>query len=208
MQENRKEYWDKVYKNKADWKPASPVWLEKYVHSINTSSNILDVGCGTGCTAEYLISHGHSVIAVDISDTALTRLKDKIPAIETRNLDFSLGLPWENESFNFVVADLSLHYFDLETTKRIITDIKRVLVKGGVLFARVNSVKDVAHGFGKGIEIERFFFSIGGHQKRFFDRDMITEVFSGLDLTNVTEDCIATRDGDKHLFEIACRKQT
>ena len=65
---------------------------------------------------------------------------------------------FEDESIEVIIADLSLHYFNDETTKNIVKEIKRVLKCNGYLIARVNSVNDsnfISEAFGALIS---FFF--------------------------------------------------
>lgn len=204
--EDRKAFWNQAYTTYKKRKDQSPVWLEAYGDTLSAPSRILDMGCGLGTTTEYLNSKGHSVIATDISDAALARLRSRIPGVETKCLDFSNGLPWRNESFNHVVADLCLHYFDIDTTKAIGEDIFRVLKPGGFLFARVNSIKDTVHGYGQGTEVQANFFVSDGHFKRFFDPESIKEIFKLFDLVNIAAGSIDTSRGRKHLYEIAGKK--
>ena len=59
--------------------------------------------------------------------------------------DMSDGLPFNDNSKNIIIADLSLHYFDSSKTKYIFNEIHRVLKKNGYLIARVNSSNDTLH---------------------------------------------------------------
>ena len=109
--ENRKDYWNRAYTRGKGWSNSTQNWLEAHKEILAPPSHILDMGCGAGLTTEYLISCGHTVIATDISDVALTRLRSRVPEVETKILNFTLGLPWQNETFDHVIANLCLHYF-------------------------------------------------------------------------------------------------
>lgn len=204
--ENRKDYWDRIYTGNKDRNDRGDYWLEAHRDILFSPSHILDMGCGTGVSTEYLASHGHTVVATDISGVALARLRARVPGVETKVLDFSLGLPWKDETFDDVVADLCLHYFDIDTTMRLVKDILRVLKNGGYLLARVNSVRDTAHGFGKGALVQPNYFVSDGHYKRFFDRKSIEEIFRPFELVRVVEGCIETAHGRKHLYEVIGKK--
>jgi SAM-dependent methyltransferase len=204
--EDRKDYWNRVYRRQEFWPSKKRNWLEAYESMLVSPAFILDMGCGTGISTEFFVSRGHSVIAVDISDVALEHLREKLPRVETRALDFTLGLPWQEGTFHAVIADLCLHYFDADTTKGVVQEIFRVLKYDGILLARVNSVKDTNFGYGKGELVEPDYFLIDGHYKRFFDRDSIKEIFGPFDLVVATEDRIDTGHGEKQLFEIVARK--
>ena len=70
--------------------------------------------------------------------------------------------PFEDNSTDLVIADLSLHYFKEKDTNRIISEIKRILKPNGYLFFRLNSTnsteykKIIEHGE-KEIESNLFF---------------------------------------------------
>lgn len=206
VSEDRKEYWNRAYTAQPVWKKDGEHWLEAYLDILSSPSYILDMGCGTGDTTEYLISTGHRVIAVDISEVALERLQSRVPDAETMVLDFTKGLPWKWGTFDHVVADLSLHYFDIDTTKRLLDEIAGVLKPGGYLLARVNSVKDADHGFGRGRPVQPNYFAYNGHLKRFFDRESIEEIFRSFEAIRIAENSIETHRGRKHLYEIAGKR--
>lgn len=58
--------------------------------------------------------------------------------------------PIADKKYSLIIADLSLHYFNNETTIHIMKEIKRILKDGGVLLARVASVNDFNFGAGQG----------------------------------------------------------
>lgn len=55
-----------------------------------------------------------------------------------------------DKKYSLIIAVLSLHYFNNETTIHIMKEIKRILKDGGVLLARVASVNDFNFGTGQG----------------------------------------------------------
>ena len=91
--------------------------------------------------------------------------------------------------------------------KRIRYLLARVLKRRGYLLARVNSVKDTLHGYGMGNEVEPNFYEIGGHYKRFFDREMIAEIFRSFYLQKVSETGTTASLGIKHLYEIVGKRE-
>ena len=172
----QKEYWENEYKFRK--KDSYDDWLEKYTHEIeNCKTKVLDLGCGVGNDTEFLIKHDKAVISVDISQTALDRLKEQIQTAETLCLDISQPLPFEDNSFDLIIANLSLHYFDYETTIKILNEIRRILTSGGKLIARLNSKNDAKHGYGTGIKIEEDYFMQGECPKRFFDTKSASTLF-------------------------------
>jgi ubiquinone/menaquinone biosynthesis C-methylase UbiE len=97
------------------------------------------------------------------------------------------GLPFADNSARVITADLSLHYFSSTVTRKIIGEISRVLVDGGYLIGRVNSVKDTEYGAGHGVKLEDNYYCIKGRYKRFFDRPHLEDFFPGWSLEYVNE---------------------
>lgn len=143
-------YWNDIYwkknldKNKLENLDfLKDIWINKYEDIINEipKGKCLDLGCGIGQYTKYFKEKGFEVISFDISDIALETLKSNMPDAKTKKLDMAQTFPLANESFDVVVANLSIHYFDYETTKKLLNEIKRVLKKGGYFIGSVNSTK-------------------------------------------------------------------
>ena len=87
------------------------------------------------------------------------------------------AFPLADKSYSLIIADLSLHYFDNDTTIHIMNEIKRVLKENGVLLARVASVNDFNFGAGIGEQLEKNFYFEGDYTKRFFDQEDVNKYF-------------------------------
>lgn len=166
----------------------------------------MDLGCGTGNDTLYLVERGFKVISCDYSEVALEKIKKVIPKAETCLLDISKKLPFKNESFDIIIADLSLHYFDDKTTKSIMGEIKRVLKPDGHLIARVNSVEDINHGAGQGIKLEKNFYFVEGYNKRFFDDTVIIKYFSIIGEVNLLHSVMLRYSTPKKTIEVVIKK--
>lgn len=100
-----------------------------------------------------------TMVHCDYSRNAIENIKKNFPEVEkTECFDMSKGLPFGDNLTDTIISDLSLHYFSEQKTFEILDEIKRVLKPNGLLFFRVNSVKDVNHGGGEGKEIETYFY--------------------------------------------------
>lgn len=92
-----------------------------------------DIGAGTGFITEGLIKRGLKVIAVDQSPEMLREMRKKFPNSEA--LDLRLGeaecLPLENESVDYVFANMFLHH--VEDPPSAIKEMARILKPGGIL---------------------------------------------------------------------------
>jgi SAM-dependent methyltransferase len=192
-------------------------WLEKYLKFFpepaagtkGRSSLIIDLGCGNGGNANYLYNKNYRILACDYSEEALANVKKLNGNIETKMLDLRNPLPFADGEASVVVADLSLHYFSSDLTKKIVTELNRILKTAGYLLLRVNSVKDANFGSGTGEEIEPGYYYYRGNYKRFFDSEMIDEYFqvSGWEMIDKNEyDIVRYGDKNKILWEVILKK--
>lgn len=177
--ENSKKYWNNVHESLENQELICDDWLDLFEEKITSSTlPIIDLGCGKGNNVLYLTKKEKQVIPCDYSEIAIQNINKKFPNIKALCFDMTKGLPFQNNSVEIVIADLSLHYFTEKTTLKILNEIKRVLVPNGILLFRVNSVKDVNHGAGQGLEVEPHLYENNGYFKRFFDKDDFNKFFS------------------------------
>ena len=202
---NFSERWEEVYLNKKT-KAVYDDWLDKYKYILNNcKSCVLDLGCGIGNNTLYLKERGFDVLACDYSKNALKILESEIKGVKTLLHDISKPFDFEDNSFELIIADLCLHYFDTETTKNVLREIKRILVPNGYLLARVNSINDVNHGAGQGEKIEENFYFVNGYNKRFFDEKIAKDFFSIIGDAEVKEADLNRLKKPKKLIEICVK---
>lgn len=199
--------WNEMFLNYRQKKPIYDDWLDKFEYLLCPSIDtpIIDLGCGSGNDTLYLHEKGYNVISCDYSIEAIDRLKLFIPNPNTRLFNMAEGLPFEDNTAKVVIADLSLHYFCYEATRKIINDISRVLVKDSYLICRVNSVKDIMYGAGQGEKIEENFYNIDGKLKRFFNMSQISDFFSECEIEYVNECEMYRYKETKTVWEIAVK---
>ncbi len=156
--------------NKQDWIDRPSVFAEQALPYFPKGGKVLELGAGQAQDGCYFAEQGFSVISTDLEDSALELAKQKVAdkgvSVEVQKVDLREELTFDNESFDVVYAHLSLHYFDHETTTRLIGEVRRVLKPGGVLAFLVNSVNDPEYKQGE--EIEPDYFQIGKTAKRYF----------------------------------------
>ena len=155
-------------------------WLNSFDEYIITcQTHIIDLGCGCGNDTLYLIEKNKKVIPCDYSKNAIENIKKNFPEVQdAKCFDMAKGLPFEDNFTDIIISDLSLHYFTEQVTFKILNEIKRVLKPNGLLLFRVNSIKDINHGAGKGKEFEPHLYETDdGRYKRFFDEQDIKKFF-------------------------------
>ena len=203
-----REYWENIYRTASGPGSAETEWLDRYgpLFAEEPGKQIIDLGCGSGVDSVRLLDLGFSVISCDFSEEALKRLASSDSRIVTKQFNIKEGLPFADSSARIVLASLSLHYFDWNTTRKIAAEIRRVLEPGGCLICRLNSVNDINHGAGSGIELEKNYYNIDGNCKRFFDSESINSLFRDWELL-VKEECSIERFTiPKKAWEVAARK--
>ena len=123
-------------------------WLVDFDQIISSCDTpILDLGCGSGNDTLYLIQKGKRVISCDQSANAIENIRKNFPEIyDAKCFDMLDGLPFEDNSFQVVIADLCLHYFREKDTFALLDEIRRILTDKGYLIFRVNSINDKNHG--------------------------------------------------------------
>lgn len=98
---------------------------------------ILDAGCGSGSLSEGLRTRGATVTGIDASARMLTLARQRLgDGVELCLADLNDPLPFEEGSFDDVIASLVLHY--LKDWTPALTEMHRVLVCGGRLFVSVD----------------------------------------------------------------------
>lgn len=203
-----KNYWNETHKKFSSGKIVYDNWLDDYKDVLNKcKTKVLDLGCGVGNDSLYLTEKGFDVIACDYSDIAIEKINKEFNNVETKIVDISKRLPFEDNSFDLIIADLSLHYFDEKTTIAIMKEIKRILKPNGHLLARVNSVEDINHGAGQGKKLEENFYYVEGYNKRFFTIQDAVKFFSIIGDTKVKEADMLRYSKPKKVFEILVQKK-
>jgi SAM-dependent methyltransferase len=93
---------------------------------------VLDLGCRYGALTRAYVE-GNDVVGVDVDRQALAEAAKL--GIETRLADVDEPLPFEDESFDVVVAGELLEH--LRDPRRLVAEARRVLRSGGTFVASV-----------------------------------------------------------------------
>ncbi len=154
-------------------------WLARWHTLLETSRAmpLLDLGCGSGFDSRYLTEEGFRVISADSCTSALICTGEVATRARRVQMDLRGGLPFPNEAFQVIVANLCLHYFSWAQTHAIIEKVRRRLRVGGLLMARFNAKKDVHHGAVGHEEVEPGCYIVGGMLKHFFDDEDLKRLF-------------------------------
>ncbi len=150
----------------------------------------LDVGCGAGAHFWYLLREGYDVHGIDGVPQALEILESRLAAeglgpipdgrLKAGSFD---SLPWPDEHFELVVDVDAITANKLDTIRKTVAEVQRVLKPGGAFFSRVFSTE--CDGYDKAQEVEPHTLDevpdgpIAGHgTTHFFDEQEIRELFA------------------------------
>ena len=127
-----KERWNIRHVEKPMRKNVEPV-IEKYI-SMASGNKALDIACGTGRNTHFLLDKGFYVDAVDLSDYALSQIKDdeKINKIEVDLDSYNL----QKNAYDLII---NINYLN----RRLLPQIKEALQPNGLL---IFETFIVAHG--------------------------------------------------------------
>lgn len=197
------ERWNMIHINYERCQIEYDDWLDLFRDDIDKCTTpIIDLGCGSGNDTLYLIEKGKDVIPCDYSQKAIYNIQRNFPEVKRAEcFDMTKGLPFDTNFTDIIISDLSLHYFTEKKTFEILEEIKRVLKPNGLLLFRVNSVKDVNYGAGKGREIETHLYETeDGRYKRFFDKEDIKKFFLGWVKLYIHEEIMKRYEMEKVLW--------
>jgi ubiquinone/menaquinone biosynthesis C-methylase UbiE len=147
-----------VIKSKAwDWKIASAPWWKDAAAEVypllkrwgaQGFKRILDLGCGIGRHSILFAENGFEVDAFDLSKEGIKQLNELIRqkklTIKTTVGDM-LSLPYEDKSFDCLLAYHAVYHTDDEGIRKVINEIGRVLVNDGEAFVTFNSQESSAY---------------------------------------------------------------
>lgn len=109
-------------------------------------SKVMDYGFGSGVTSLHMARIGCDVTGYEISQSACNMLQDRLAeeglAGKTNKGTPGEPLPYENESFDFIVAWNSLTYNTEESLAFMVSEFERILKPGGKMVAAMSAPGD------------------------------------------------------------------
>ncbi len=139
------EEWEKTYnsntfRNKNEYPDIEVVgFIMRNFGAVKDKSKIriLDLGCGWGNNLSFLEDKGFDYYGIDFSKTAVEHCKKSFKNIFCGDI---AELPYEDNFFDCVFDRCSVQHNDFKKQKKIISEVKRVLKKGGKLLSVLASI--------------------------------------------------------------------
>jgi ubiquinone/menaquinone biosynthesis C-methylase UbiE len=121
------------------------VWYDKLFEPINRGLSvlglrlflpkegmaILDVGCGTGLHLELYRKYRCALYGIDPSSAMLKIARKRLGDSAKLHIGDASKMPYEDRSFDLVIAMLALHEMNQVTRSSVICEMKRVLKHSG-----------------------------------------------------------------------------
>jgi SAM-dependent methyltransferase len=183
-------YWDEYFARHRtagtdlDW---GGRWTEPFLPLLRQAGaeRVLELGCGSGNDAARLAGAGFAVVALDASAEAIAAARKKYRSlpIEFALADVTEPLPFDEASFDAVMANVSLHMFPDAVTRAVFAEIERVVRPGGLLLVHVNATSDrPLRAARRPVERELepdYVLERAGQRVRFFSRTYLADVLAG-----------------------------
>ena len=178
------------------------------------AKRVLDLGCGAGRHSILLGSAGFQVVALDVSETALKTLENRLKTASIDNVtlvkDEMWELPFIDDYFDGVICTNVLHHGKIAQIKQATTEVHRVMKKGASAFVVALSTADFRRGNGKKLEPNTYVFTEGeerGIIHHFFPRKELESCFSGFEIISFEERLIPVeKGGNRAHFLVRLRK--
>lgn len=142
MNKEDKSLWDfHETQNRQSFKLARPRldFIIKRIYKLKKYGKTLDIGIGDGYLLEGL-SKGFEIFGIDISEQNIESTK-KLFAEKNIKANLQLGsidkMPFQDNTFDFIVASDVLEHIDKEKLKKALKEIYRILSKEGFFLVTV-----------------------------------------------------------------------
>lgn len=160
------------------------LWINDYKDYLN-GGTCLDLGCGIGQFSKWFIENGYEVISSDISKIALEKVKEFNSNIV--NVDMREKLPFDDNKFDVVFANISIHYFSDSDTKNLMNEIKRILKKDGLFIGSVNGIQGLEKIKETAQELDYHYYYNKDKYIRLFDVDDVKNYLNIFDIIKIEE---------------------
>jgi ubiquinone/menaquinone biosynthesis C-methylase UbiE len=101
------------------------------MHPPAPGMSVLDVGCGTGAHLAHYVDEGCRGFGIDASPAMLSRARERLGDRADLRLGSATELPFEDGSFDLVLAATLIHEMAPETHQTALGEIGRVLREDG-----------------------------------------------------------------------------
>jgi len=202
---NKTHPWELAWREErwAETSPPLPVVVD-FAEDLKRegAKRVLDLGCGAGRHSILLGKTGFQVVALDVSETALKMLEDRLRTASIDNVTLVKHEMWElpfvDNYFDGVVCTNVLHHGKLVEIRQAVREVHRVMRKGSSAFIIALSTADFRKGNGKMLERNTYVFTRGeerGIIHHFFTNHELRSSFRRFKILSFKERLIPVEEG-------------
>ena len=165
--EHTLEYYESNYRDAAQRyeQVDSTLFLRELPIWVPNRGKILDLGCGSGRDAAFLLREEYDVYGIDGSAQMIDEARRLHPELENRLIHQVLPstLPFDDDYFDAVVSIALLMHFDVQAIEKMCREIRRVLDPHGVFWLSIrlnNNPHENEHELERRDESNRFFLDL------------------------------------------------
>jgi SAM-dependent methyltransferase len=160
--EHTQDYWDELYRQQ------SQIWSGRpNGHLVAETENLrpgraLDVGCGEGADAEWLALRGWDVLAIDISEVALSRARARAARLDAH---VAARITWRQVDLlsrpqlptDFALVSIQFMHLPEPERSRVFGQLAALVAPGGSLLVVAHDPSDLHTDVGRPAEPEIFY---------------------------------------------------
>ena len=193
--------WDEIFESN-EWGRYPPEELIRFVAKYFYKADkrfevkILEVGCGTGANIWYLSKEGFDVYGIDGSANGIERSKKRLNE-EMLHANLRVGdiieLPYKDNFFDCVVDNECIYSNSYADSKKILSEINRVLKNGGKFYSKTFMTGTYGDGKGEKLIGEKNTYTKIGEGAlrqdygiiRFMDENEIPDLYSAFEIESI-----------------------
>lgn len=115
-------------------------WLEKFISYLPKKARVLDLGCAYGRDCKFFVNKGLETHGVDLSPKMIEKARSYVKNAKFHIMDM-LDLKFKESFFDGVWCSATLLHVKKKEVPKALSEIKRVLKKGGVLYLALKEGK-------------------------------------------------------------------
>lgn len=205
--------WERAWRT-GSWKEVSPPLpaVEEFCGYLaeNGLRRVLDLGAGGGRHTMFMARKGFSVVALDISETALKTIDRRVRDAGFQNVTLVKNemnrLPFLDGYFDGAISTNVIHHGLVRDVRATLHEVRRVMKTGGLGLFVVLSDKDFRYREGRKLESKTYLFTRGeerGIVHHFFNLKELKKLLKGFRIVKMWEELLPEAKGKRaHIFAV------